>query len=92
MTGSYIKSKVHQGDPQVFYYRKNSAASCVSRKDIDQVEFEGAGVLHPSGITAAISESCLDACYYALEKARQCGMKVVLIRISDGGFGTARKK
>ncbi|MSC83612.1 sugar kinase [Eubacterium sp. am_0171] len=77
LTGSYIKSKVHQGDPQVFYYRKNSAASCVSRKDIDQVEFEGAGVLHLSGITAAISESCLDACYYALEKARQCGMKVV---------------
>lgn len=77
LTGSYIKSKVCRGDPQVFYYRKNSAASCVSIKDIERMDFEDAEILHVSGITAAVSRSCQDACYYAVDKARTYGMKVV---------------
>ncbi len=76
LTGSYIKSKVEEGDPKVFYYRKNSAASYLSEEDIDKADFNHAKILHVSGISAAISESSLAACYRAIEKAREYGLIV----------------
>lgn len=76
LTGSYLKSKASNGDPKIFYYRKNSAASHISQKDIMNANFEGAKILHISGITAAISENCLNACYFAIKKAREYGMIV----------------
>lgn len=76
LTGSYIKSKVKTGDPEVFYFRQNSAASHMDSKDIRETDFEDARILHVSGITAALSQSSREACYYAIDKARKQKMKV----------------
>lgn len=75
-TGYQLKNKVTEGDPQVFYFRRNSAASCLSEKDIENVELEGAKVLHITGIPPALSLSCRKATYRLIERARENGMLV----------------
>ena len=65
-----------EGDPEVFYYRKNSAASCLSEEDVEKVDFEGARVLHLTGIPPALSQSCRNATYRMIERARENGMLV----------------
>ena len=71
LTGAYFKTKVLKGDPSVHYLRKNSAASCMGREDIEKTEFSGGKILHLTGIAAAVSKACQDACQAAIEKARQ---------------------
>lgn len=75
-TGYQLKGKVLEGDPEVFYYRRNSAASCLSLEDIEKVDFEGARVLHITGIPPALSKSCREATYRLIERARENGMLV----------------
>ena len=75
-TGFYFKTKVKDGDPEVHYFRKNSAASQLTRKDIEHTEFNGAKILHITGITAALSEDTLDAVYAAIDKARENNMLI----------------
>lgn len=75
-TGYQLKGKVLEGDPEVFYYRKNSAASCLSVEDIEKVNFEGAKVLHITGIPPALSKSCREATYRLIERARENEMFV----------------
>lgn len=75
-TGYQLKGKVLEGDPEVFYYRKNSAASCLSIEDIEKVDFEGARVLHITGIPPALSKSCREATYRLIERAREHEMLV----------------
>lgn len=75
-TGYQLKGKVLEGDPEVFYYRRNSAASCLSVEDIEKVDLEGARVLHITGIPAALSKSCREATYRLIERAREKDMLV----------------
>lgn len=75
-TGFYFKTKVKDGDPQVHYFRKNSAACQLSAKDIHNADFTGAKILHITGITAALSKSSLEAVYAAIEKAREGHMLI----------------
>lgn len=75
-TGYQLKNKVLKGDPEVFYYRRNSAASCMSVEDVEKVDFEGAKVLHITGIPPALSLSCREASYRMIERAREHGMLV----------------
>ena len=75
-TGFYFKTKVKDGDPQVHYFRKNSAASQLTRNDIEMTDFTGAKILHITGITPALSESATDAVYAAIEKARANNMLI----------------
>lgn len=75
-TGYQLKNKVTEGDPQVFYFRRNSAASCLSEADIEKVNLEGAKVLHITGIPPALSLSCRKATYRLIERARENGMLV----------------
>ena len=75
-TGYQLKGKVMEGDPEVFYYRRNSAASCLSVEDIEKVDLEGAGVLHITGIPPALSKSCRKATYRLIERAREKNMLV----------------
>lgn len=76
LTGSYFKTKVAAGDPEVFYLRKNSAASYMSAKDVEGVDFTGVKILHITGILAAISENCYEACTHAIDLARKKGILV----------------
>ena len=75
-TGYQLKGKVMEGDPEVFYYRRNSAASCLSVEDIEKVDLEGARVLHITGIPPALSKSCREATYRLIERAREKNMLV----------------
>lgn len=75
-TGYQLKSKVEEGDPEVFYYRKNSAASHLTAEDADRVDLNGAKVLHITGILPALSESCRDATYRLIDRAREQGMLI----------------
>lgn len=76
LTGSYLKGKIEEGDPPVFYYRKNSAASFLGPEDIDRVSFQGARILHLTGISPALSVHTRAAVYRAIERAKSHGMRV----------------
>lgn len=64
------------GKTSVYYYRKNSAASQMSAKHLDEGYIAGAKILHITGITPALSESCKEAAFEAVRLARKHGVKV----------------
>nr|WP_268241333.1 sugar kinase [Streptomyces daqingensis] len=49
-----------QGVAEVLYYRAGSAASAMSPRTVDVAAIDDTAVLHVSGITAALSEDCLE--------------------------------
>ncbi|MGZ7444331.1 sugar kinase [Paenibacillus sp. TH7-28] len=55
-TGFQLKSKVLDGDPEIQYFRKGSAASFMGREDFSKDYFLGAAHVHMTGIPLAISE------------------------------------
>ncbi|MDW0116189.1 sugar kinase [Sporosarcina thermotolerans] len=59
-TGLYIKERVTPEKTQVYYYRSNSAASQLTKEDIDWNYLKEAKIIHISGITPFLSESCLE--------------------------------
>ncbi len=59
-TGLYIKERVNPEKTQVYYYRSNSAASQMTKEDIDWNYLKEAKIIHISGITPFLSESCLE--------------------------------
>lgn len=58
-TGVYFKDRA-KARTVVYYYRAQSAASAMSRADVDPTIFGAAGLVHLSGITPALSDSCDD--------------------------------
>ncbi|WEG15022.1 sugar kinase [Pullulanibacillus sp. KACC 23026] len=76
-TGMMLKDK-HLDQTLVFYYRRHSAASLMTPSDLDPSYIKQAKILHLTGITPALSPSCLDTCLYAIETAKQLGVKVSL--------------
>ena len=75
-TGHQLKSRVSRGDPEIYYFRKNSAASHFSEEDAERIPLSGAKVLHVTGIPAALSQSCRNATYRLIERAREHGLCV----------------
>jgi Sugar kinases, ribokinase family len=75
-TGFMLKSRVSKGDPEIFYFRKNSAASTMNKEDVDMVDFSGYSNLHMTGIFPALSPSTREAAYYLMEKAKKSGITV----------------
>lgn len=75
-TGFMLKSKVRKGDPEIFYFRKGSAASALSRADVERIDFSGYDFLHLTGIFPALSEATRAAAFYLMEKARACGLTI----------------
>ena len=75
-TGFYLKSKVANGDPDIAYYRKHSAASTLSVEDILQVSFNEIDALHVTGISLALSDSILEAEKYLIKEAAISGTSV----------------
>ncbi len=74
-TGIYFISR-RGGSHSFTYYRKDSAASHLSSKDLDKEYIAGARLLHTSGVTQAISNSALDATFDAIDIARAAGVLV----------------
>lgn len=75
-TGMLIKSKVTTGDPQVEYFRKNSAASTLSLADFNGSYFESAQLMHVTSISSALSADCHEFSLYAMDYMHRCGKTV----------------
>lgn len=75
-TGFMLKNLVTTGDPEIYYYRKGSAASTLSKGDIDAIDFSGYHLLHMTGILPALSDSTREAAFYAMDKAREAGLTI----------------
>lgn len=69
-TGLMFK-QIEAADTKVFYYRSNSAASHLSPEDITEECFEGCKILHLTGITPVLSESCKEAVLKAIAIAKK---------------------
>jgi 2-dehydro-3-deoxygluconokinase len=61
---------------QVIYDRANSAASRMTSADVEWDYLLDTRVLHLTGITAALSESCYDLLVEAVQRARAAGVTV----------------
>jgi 2-dehydro-3-deoxygluconokinase len=81
-TGVMIRERRTVGAAEVIYHRAGSAASRIAPDDIDRAVdggvFEGAGWLHLTGITPALSDSARAATIRARDVARDAGLTVSL--------------
>lgn len=75
-TAVYFKELKGFGDPMVYYYRKNSAASQLHPADIQEDWLLGTKHLHVTGITPALGEHSAAAIRQAMERAREKGMTI----------------
>ncbi|WP_433263172.1 sugar kinase [Actinosynnema sp. CS-041913] len=69
-TGLYVKEADAAGSP-VRYYRRGSAASALGPDTLDRLSLDGVRLLHVSGITAALSDRCLDLLREVLFRPRR---------------------
>ncbi|PHO07249.1 2-dehydro-3-deoxygluconokinase [Thermoanaerobacterium thermosaccharolyticum] len=74
-TGFMLKSKTSKGDPDIFYFRKGSAASHVTPDDID-CELGEFKHIHITGITAALSNDTLDTLYRMIQIGKENGIRI----------------
>jgi 2-dehydro-3-deoxygluconokinase len=70
-TGIQLKNKVIEGDPYAPYYRKGSAASHLSVKEIDAIDFKEVKWVHVTGILPALSTTCKEATYRLIKRAKE---------------------
>jgi 2-dehydro-3-deoxygluconokinase len=75
-TAVFFKERVRIGPRRVLYYRRGSAASRMSADDLSPDQFSGTRIVHLSGITPALSDSCADAVLGAVRLARDAGALV----------------
>ncbi|WP_088186533.1 sugar kinase [Desulfosporosinus sp. FKA] len=75
-TGLLFKENYQSSNPNVIYYRKNSAASTLSVDDINEDYLKQAKILHFTGITPALSSSACEAVFKAVEIAKTNGVLV----------------
>ncbi len=75
-TAVYFKEFKGYGDPNVYYYRKNSAASLLSEEDLQPAWFAGARHLHVTGITPALGQNTAEFVVKATHKAKEQGLTV----------------
>ncbi|MBW7476328.1 sugar kinase [Paenibacillus oenotherae] len=74
-TGLMLRESV-RGKLSVYYYRSGSAASRMTPGLLDADYIANAGILHITGITAALGSSCLDTVREAVRIARQGGVRI----------------
>jgi len=75
-TGLYFKEYAGIAEPRVYYYRNGSAATDLGPADIDPPYIQSARVLHVTGITPLLSDTCREAVWKAIGIARAAGVKV----------------
>ncbi|UVI31904.1 sugar kinase [Paenibacillus spongiae] len=74
-TGLMFRETV-AGKLAVHYYRKHSAASRMTPADLDLDYIRGCKLLHITGITPALSESCRETVFAAVAAAKEAGVLV----------------
>ncbi len=76
-TGFYLKSKVlNGGDPDIFYYRENSAAANINSKFVQNVKLEHFKHFHVTGITPSLSENMLNSVINLVKIAIDKGLSI----------------
>lgn len=76
-TGFMLKSMALDGsDPEIEYFRRGSAASHMSMDDMPPGLVRQARTLHLTGISPALSGSCLDLVFALAAQARSAGRMV----------------
>jgi 2-dehydro-3-deoxygluconokinase len=75
-TGLLFKERFSHVNPNVYYYRNDSAASCLCPEDLDMEYIKSAKILHITGITPALSPSSRETVLKAVEVARNNGVTV----------------
>lgn len=73
-TGFMLKSKVSKGDPEIFYFRKGSAASTLSSEDVEHIDFSQFSHVHLTGIFPALTDSTRAAMMTLIKKAREANL------------------
>ena len=74
-TGIQLKNRVTDGsDPCAPYYRKGSAASHISKKEIDEIDLDGVDLIHVTGIPPALSQTAREATFRLVERAKEKGI------------------
>jgi len=74
-TGMVFREVV-SGKIAVHYFRKHSAASTMEPSELDEQYIKNAKILHITGITAALSDSCRDTLVQAIKFAKEAGVKI----------------
>ncbi len=69
-TGILFKERFMHSNPNVYYYRKDSAASTLKLEELDEEYIKSAKILHITGITPALSENCKKTVFRAIEIAK----------------------
>lgn len=75
-TAIFFKESKGYGEPHVYYYRRDSAASRLSPQDMEPSWFEGARHLHVTGITPALGALTAQLIEKAMRAARGRGLTI----------------
>ncbi|MEV8539608.1 sugar kinase [Streptomyces sp. NPDC051572] len=75
-TGLMLKERLPGGAVKVWYYRAHCAGAQLTPADVDEALIAGAGLLHVTGITPALSETAAAAVSHAVDVARSAGVTV----------------
>ena len=73
-TGFMLKGRTSIGDPDIFYFRKNSAASTLTEDDVDKIDLEKYSHIHLTGILPALSGDTRKATFHLMKKAKAKGL------------------
>jgi len=77
-TGLMIKTYAGKENPDVAYYRKDSAASRLDLKDVPSELISTASLIHITGIYPALSSTSLETTMQILEIAKQSSLLISL--------------
>lgn len=75
-TGLMLKQMLPGKETSVFYYRENSAAANMQAEELHEEMFAEGKVLHLTGITPVLSDSCRAVVLKAIEFAKRAGLKI----------------
>ncbi|MHB8129089.1 MAG: sugar kinase [Mobilitalea sp.] len=75
-TGLMVKEFSLTNDTKVYYYRENSAASHLEEADISEELIKNTKILHFTGITPILSESCNAMIQKSIKIAQNYGVKI----------------
>lgn len=70
-TGVMFKEMLPGSETAVHYYRDGSAASCLCSGDIDEAVIRKADIVHLTGITPILSQSCRQMVYDVMDMAEE---------------------
>ena len=94
-TGVFVRERLPGGKARHFYYRSGSAFSALGPEDLDSGYIASARILHLTGITPALSDSCREMTLEAVRIAKDNGLTVTFdpnIRLRLWSAEEARKK